>query len=99
LSFFIDTNIVAFCLRGRSAAAMLRFQATPVTEIFLPMQVHAELLIGVVKSTNSTQSKVRLMAFIAPFRIAWPDSQVEEDYVAIRSALEKLGTPISEQDL
>jgi len=31
--------------------------------------------------------------------VAWPDAAVEDHYVAIRTHLEALGTPISEADL
>jgi tRNA(fMet)-specific endonuclease VapC len=99
LSFFLDTNIVVFCLRGRSAFAMRRLHEVAATEIFLPMQVHAELLVGAAKSANPSLSNTRLVAFLAPFRIVWPSSQIEGEYVTIRSLLEKQGTPISEADL
>ena len=44
-------------------------------------------------------AKSRVLAFLAPFVVAWPDTAVEDHYVAIRSHLEALGTPISEADL
>jgi tRNA(fMet)-specific endonuclease VapC len=99
LSFFLDTNIVVFCLRGRSAAAMRRIHAVPAAEILVPLQVHAELLVGAAKSANPQTAKSRVPAFLAPFRVAWPDSQVEDHYVAIRAHLEAQGTPIGEADL
>lgn len=40
-----------------------------------------------------------MLAFLAPFVVAWPDADVEEQYVAIRAQLEALGKPISEADL
>jgi tRNA(fMet)-specific endonuclease VapC len=99
VAWFLDTNIVVFCLRGKSPSAMQRLHAVPAHDIRLPLQVHAELLVGVAKSTNPSQSLARVQAFLAPFTLAWPDSGVEEHYVAIRTYLESLGTPISEADL
>ncbi len=99
MSFFLDTNIVVFCLRGKSPLAMRRLHATPVAEVAIPLQVHAELLVGAAKSANTGQAKARVAAFVAPFRIAWPDAQVEEHYVAIRTQLEGQGLPIGEADL
>jgi tRNA(fMet)-specific endonuclease VapC len=40
-----------------------------------------------------------VLAFLAPFVVAWPDAVVEDHYVAIRTQLEALGMPISEADL
>ena len=74
--YFLDTHIVVFCLRGRSPLAMRRLQATPVGDVAVPLQVHAELLLGAAKSAKPQQSKLRVSAFLAPFRIAWPDAQV-----------------------
>ena len=98
LSFFLDTNIIVFCLRGRSAAAMRHLHAVPAAEVLVPLQVHAELLVGAAKSANPPAAKSRVLAFLAPFRIAGPDSQVEDHYVDIRTLLEAQGMPISEAD-
>ena len=96
---FLDTNIVVFCLHGKSAAAMHRLHAVSASDIRVPLQVHAELLVGAAKSKNPVPAKTRVLAFLAPFAVAWPDFAVEDHYVAIRTHLEALGTPISEADL
>ena len=97
--YFLDTNIVVFCLRGKSPLAMRRLHATRAADVAVPLQVHAELLVGAAKSANPQQSKARVIAFLAPFGIAWPDAQIEEHYVTTRTHLEGQGTPISEGDL
>jgi tRNA(fMet)-specific endonuclease VapC len=99
VTYFLDTNIVVFCLRGKSPLAMRRLQATPAADVAIPLQVHAELLLGAAKSANPAQGKARVVAMLAPFRVAWPDAQVEDHYVNIRVYLEGQGTPISEADL
>ena len=99
MAWYLDTNIIIFCLRGKSPAAMRRLNAVTAADIRLPLQVHAELLVGVANSANPSQAKARLLAYLAPFAIAWPDSAVEDSYVTIRTQLEALGTPISEADL
>ena len=78
---------------------MRRLHAVPTTEVRVALQVHAELLVGAAKSANPIQSKARVLAFLAPFGIAWPDAQAEDHYVAIRTHLEAQGTAISEADL
>lgn len=88
-----------FCLRGRSAQAVQRLLAVPAADVLVPLQVHAELLVGAAKSADPTRSSAIVLAFLAPFRIAWPTSRVEDEYVQIRCALEKRGMAISEADL
>jgi tRNA(fMet)-specific endonuclease VapC len=68
-------------------------------DVAIPLQVHAELLVGAAKSANPPLSKARVTAFLAPYSIAWPDAQTEDHYVAIRTQLEGQGTSISEADL
>ena len=97
--WFLDTNIFVACLRGKSPAAMQRLGAVSVSNVSVPLQVHAELLVGAAKSQNPTQAKARVLAFLAPFVLAWPNAAVEDQYVAIRTQLEALGMPISEADL
>ena len=50
MTYFIDTNIVIFCLRGKSPIAMRRLLAVPAADVRVPLQVHAELLVGAAKS-------------------------------------------------
>jgi hypothetical protein len=42
----------------------------------VPLLVHAELLVGAAKSNNLNQAKTRVLAFLAPFVVAWPGSAV-----------------------
>jgi tRNA(fMet)-specific endonuclease VapC len=99
VAWFLDTNIIVFCLRGKSPAAMRRLHAVPAVDVCVPLQVHAELLVGAAKSNNPAQARTRVLAFLAPFVVTWPDAAVEDHYVAIRTHLESLGTPIGEADL
>jgi tRNA(fMet)-specific endonuclease VapC len=99
VAWFLDTNIFVFCLRGKSPLAMQRLLAVPAAEIRVPLQVHAELLVGAAKSTNPSQTLARVNAFLAPFALVWPDAAIEDHYVTIRTQLELAGTPLSEADL
>lgn len=99
MAWFLDTNIVVFCLRGKSPEAMRRIHATLAGDVRIPMQVMAELLVGAEKSAKPVESAAKTRAFIAPFAVAWPDAAVMEHYVSIRAALEGRGKVISEADL
>src|SRR5579864_3243035 len=78
---------------------MRRLHTVPASDVLIPLQVHAELLVGAAKSKNPAQAKTRVLAFLAPFTIVWPDAAVEDHYVSIRTHLESLGMTISEADL
>jgi tRNA(fMet)-specific endonuclease VapC len=78
---------------------MRRLHAVPAADVRIPLQAHAELLVGAAKSANPQQNEARVTSFLAPFGIIWPDSQVETHYVAIRTHLEAQGMTISEADL
>jgi predicted nucleic acid-binding protein len=60
VTWLLDTNIVVFCLRGKSPAAMRRLHALPAGDVKIPLQVHAELLVRAAKSANPTRSKARV---------------------------------------
>ena len=99
MAYSLDTNIIVFCLRGKSAKAMNRLRATPASEVRLPMQVLAELLVGAAKSAKPVENKVSVQNFVKPYALLWPDDAVVEHYVAIRCALESVGQSIGEADL
>ncbi len=97
--WFLDTNIVIFCLRGKSPAAMRRIINTPASTIRVPLQVKAELLHGAAKSAKPEAGRLAVLDFIKPFQLILPDDGVLEQYVTTRLELERAGTPISEADL
>ncbi len=59
--WFLDTNLIVACLRGKSPAAMRRLQAVQASDVRVPLQVHAELLVGAAKSNNPIQAKARVL--------------------------------------
>ena len=67
--------------------------------VFLPLQVLAELRVGVAKCAAPERRGRELLAFIAPMLIAWPDAAVVEHYTDIRVTLERADNVISEADL
>lgn len=97
--WFLDTNIIVLCLRGKSPATMNHVQAVSAADVRIPLQVYAELLVGAHKSDRPEESEKRVRAFLAPFQVVSPDLKVAEHYADIRACLEASGTPISEADL
>ncbi len=99
VTWFLDTNIVIFCLRGKSPAAMRKIMGTPAAAIKVPFQVKAELLHGAAKSNKPLEGRTAVINFIAPFEVILPSDDILERYVTTRLELEKAGLIISEADL
>ena len=99
MAYCLDTNIIVFCLRGKSAKAANRLRMTPASDVRVPMQVLAELRVGAAKSAKPSENKAATESFVKPFTLIWPDEAVVEHYVAIRTVLESIGQSISEADL
>ena len=96
---FIDTNIFVACLRGQAAHVRDRFLQHSPGEILVPFQVLAELKLGAAKSARPEHHAQQVDNILQPFAIAWPDNATVENYVDIRSTLERAGTIISQPDL
>ena len=95
----LDTNIIVFCLRGKSAKLMQRLHTTPVSGVRVPMQVRAELLVGAARSARPVEHTEKVENFLKPYALLWPDEHVVAHYVQIRCDLESRGLRISEADL
>ena len=98
MAWVLDTNTVVFCLRGKSANAMRRLHETAASEVFIPCQVLAELLLGAAKSARPVENRQAVLSFLAPFQMRWPNATTVDHYVSIRAALERQGAVISEAD-
>lgn len=100
MAWYLDSNAVIHCLRRADSAVGERLRReVGVVPVFLPLQVLAELRVGVAKCAAPERRGRELQAFIAPMRIAWPDTAVVEHYTEIRVTLERAGSVISEADL
>lgn len=97
--YFPDTNIFVAALRGTTPGLRERIMAIPPEQIRVPHQVYAELLVGAAKSARPEFHREKVESLLAPFETVWPDSMSMNHYVAIRTYLEKNGSPIGEADL
>ena len=99
MPYCLDTNIIVFCLRGKSPRAINHIRSMPAGDVHVPMQVLAELHVGATKSAKPTENRQAVDAFVKPLVQIWPDVSIVEHYVSIRCALEAIGTSIGEADL
>jgi tRNA(fMet)-specific endonuclease VapC len=95
----LDTDICAFVMRGRPAAASRRLARIEPSGVFLSCITAAELWTGVAKSKSFSGSRARLERFLSGVTILdWPSSAVRL-YASLRAHLERRGTPIGAIDL
>lgn len=73
--------------------------SSPAAAIKIPFQVKAELLHGAAKSSKPVEGRRAVLEFILPFQLILPSDEILEQYVMIRSELERSGSVISEADL
>ncbi len=100
MAWYLDSNAVIHCLRKVDSLVGERLRREVMSvPVFLPLQVLAELRVGVAKCAAPERRGRELQTFIAPMKIAWPDAAVVDHYTDIRVILERSGSVISEADL
>ena len=97
--FCLDTNIWSYLLRQPNEPLIRRIKACRSSDLCLTELVRAELIYGAIRSSQAKQLRSRIDALLSPYS-SLPFNQVAaEHYADIRFHLEKMGTPISPNDL
>ena len=99
MTYLLDTNICIGLLKGQEARLVERLEAHGPLEMGLSAVVKAELLFGARKSRNVERNLLLLRKFFRQFEAVAFDDVAAEHYGAIRSILERQGTPIGANDL
>ena len=95
--FMLDTNICIYVINKKPSTVLERFRQEAPGNIALSSISAAELAFGVTKS-GSNKNKEALSLFLAPLTLLPFDESVIWHYGAIRTQLEKQGTPIGPMD-
>ena len=99
MTYFLDSNICVYFLKGSFPALRRRLLSHRPAEITIPSLVKAELLYGAYKSQRSSQNEQAVNQFLLPYSIApFGDSETTH-YAQIRATLESAGTPIGPNDM
>ncbi|WP_047865497.1 type II toxin-antitoxin system tRNA(fMet)-specific endonuclease VapC [Rubrobacter aplysinae] len=98
LSHLLDTNMCIYLIRQRPAGALHRFDEFEVGEIGVSVITVSELRYGAEKSSRPEQNTQALERFLLPIEIMDFSAEVTKEYGLIRSALERMGTPIGPLD-
>lgn len=99
LRYLLDTNICIYIAKQKPVSVLQRFEKIEVGEVAMSVITYGELLYGAKKSHHPKKAKEileELSNLIPPLPLT---INVGEHYGNIRSALEKRGKPIGNNDL
>jgi tRNA(fMet)-specific endonuclease VapC len=99
LSYYLDTNICIFFLKGTYLALLHAMLSHGSSAIKIPSIVIAELVHGAEKSSNSVKNMEQVKKFLMPFEASPFDTLAAYSYGKIRASLEKRGQTIGPNDL
>jgi tRNA(fMet)-specific endonuclease VapC len=98
MRFMLDTDTCIALIKRRSAPILRRLTGLAPGEAGISVITLAEMRYGVEKSSQRDQNRRALDEFLLPLEIADFDERAAETYGAVRTGLEKRGTPIGALD-
>ncbi len=99
MSYFLDTNICIYLLKGAYPHLADKIMTYHPDEIKIPAVVKAELLYGAEKSVKRKENMELIEALLMPMDIVPFGDSAAGHYASVRSTLERAGTPIGPNDL
>lgn len=99
MKYFLDTNIIAYAVKGMFPEIRKHFERVPSTSIVVPSVVCAELEYGARKSNNYERTIALYNSFLREFQVVPFSKSEAAAYGEIRRQLETAGAPIGPNDL
>lgn len=99
MNYYLDTDTCIFGLRGQFPTIKKQLQGSIPDHIKIPSIVHAELLLGILKSDNPKKNAHLVEKFLEPYEIVPFNAPAAIAYAKIRYELEKDGKGIGPNDL
>ena len=99
MKLMLDTNICIFIIKQQPEHVLKRFLEYQAGDIGISSITLSELRYGVAKSQHIDKNTKALDEFIVPLEVLPYDEEAALTYGAIRSHLEKAGTPIGSMDM
>ena len=99
LRYLLDTNICIYIAKQKPAHIYKRFEELVVGEASMSTVTYGELFYGAQKSQHPKKNMIvlqELTKYITPLPIS---TVAGKNYGHIRATLEKLGTPVGNNDL
>jgi tRNA(fMet)-specific endonuclease VapC len=98
MRFLIDTNICVHAMH-RKPGVIRAILSHRRPDMAISVVTEAELMFGTSKSATPAKARKKLDAFLAAFEILDFTSSEAEVYGALRTKLERAGTPIGPLDM
>lgn len=99
MRFCLDTDTCIHAMKGTYPGIAEKLRCYEPDDFGIPAIVHAELLLGVLKSKAPDRTREIVERFLRPFDVIPFDTTAAQHYAEIRHALETKGTPIGPNDL
>lgn len=99
MTYFLDTDICIYFLKGKGDRILKNIQKLNPSEIKIPSIVKGELILGALKNQNSKRTMEAVSNFLSPFEIIPFDDSASVIYSNTRFILEKSGKIIGPNDL
>jgi len=99
IEYVLDTNACIRYINGRSPQLRLRLESMPRNLIAVSTITKAEMFYGSAKSQNPEKSRKQQLEFLETIHSIPFDDTAAVNYGTLRAALERMGTPISGNDM
>lgn len=99
MAWLLDSNACIMHLRGRHPQLTTRWQRHPAGEIFIPLPVYAELLVGAEKSSQRERVSREIELLLEAHDVVEVTEDIAAPYARIRADLERRGTIIGTNDI
>ncbi|AFM12108.1 type II toxin-antitoxin system tRNA(fMet)-specific endonuclease VapC [Turneriella parva] len=98
--YLLDTNICIYTIKQRSTTFIDKFKAAKLQgRVGISAITYAELQYGIQKSQRRSENQVALAQFLVPLKTFEFDEKAGILFGEIKTALEKMGTPIGSYDM
>lgn len=98
MTYFLDTNICVYALKGKGDRIARRMSALSPSQLAVASMVEAELLLGAAKSDQPDRTLQVVRRFLAVLKVVPFDSDAAAHYARVRAHLERRGRPIGAND-
>ncbi|MBC7949797.1 MAG: type II toxin-antitoxin system VapC family toxin [Chitinophagaceae bacterium] len=99
MRYMLDTNICSYILKNHPATVKQKFEEVGTENICISTIVLAELYYGAARHPKGVAIRREIDDFVSRLVVIPWDEIAADHYGAVRSSLEKVGTPVGAMDM
>ena len=99
MTYMLDTNICIYAMKNKPEQVLQRLKSEIDNGICISSITLAELEYGMQHSSNPLRNEQALLRFLIPISILPFEATAANEYGALRTYLQGLGTPIGPLDM